>query len=380
MARARKASACTGSRTAGMTTTADTIKHIDGPQNTSGEHGSHAVVLGPDQHLYIVSGNFTKVPAEVTTNSPHKNFADDQLLPRAPDGNGFGNNVKPPEGFMLRTDRDGKDWELFAAGMRNTYGFTFNSDGEMIGFDSDMQWDWGTPWYRPTWIFHLVSGGDYGFREGTGKWPSYYPDSLPPTVEIGIGSPTGMKFATDSKFPPAYKHAMFAADWAYGRIFAVHMKPEGASYSATWETFLKGRPLNVTALEFAKDGAMYFITGGRGTQSGLYRVTYTGKEVPETPPTAAELSQQADGARARAIRHQLEALPRPGKSQGAGFSLALFEPRRPLPPLRRAHRAGKPARRAMAGSRPVRDPHERRADGAAGAGPVRRESPCNPGC
>jgi len=215
--------------------------------------------------------------------------------------------VKPPGGFLLRTDRDGKELELFAAGMRNTYGFTFNPDGEMIGFDSDMQWDWGTPWYRPCWIFHLVSGGEYGFREGTGKWPSYYPDSLPPTVEVGIGSPTGMKFGTDSKFPPAYRHALFAADWAYGRIFAVHLKPEGASYSATWETFLKGRPLNVTALEFAKDGALYFITGGRGTQSGLYRVTYVGPEVPETPPTAAELSKQAEGKRARAIRHQLEA-------------------------------------------------------------------------
>ncbi len=285
----------------------DTVKLIKSMPNANGEHGSHTVVLGPDQHLYIVSGNFTKVPADVSTNSPHRNFADDQLLPRAPDGRGFGNAVKPPEGFLLRTDQDGKEWELFAAGMRNTYGFTFNPDGEMIGFDSDMQWDWGTPSTRPCWFFQIVSGGEYGFREGTGKWPSYYPDSLPPIQEVGIGSPTGMKFATNSKFPPAYRSAMFAPDWAYGRMFAVHFKPHGASYTATVETFLKGRPLNMVALEFGRDGAMYFITGGRGTQSGLYRVSYTGKEIPETPPTAAESRELADAAKSRTLRHQLEA-------------------------------------------------------------------------
>ena len=44
----------------------------------------------------------------------------------------------------------------------------------------------------------------------------------------------------------------------------------------TSETFLKGQPLNVTDLEFGADGSMYLITGGRKTQSKLYRVTYTG--------------------------------------------------------------------------------------------------------
>jgi hypothetical protein len=43
------------------------------------------------------------------------------------------------------------------------------------------------------------------------------------------------------------------------------------------ETFLKGRPLNVTDLDFAPDGSMYLITGGRKTQSALYRVRFTGE-------------------------------------------------------------------------------------------------------
>ncbi len=284
----------------------DSVKLIKNIEDAAGEHGSHAVVLGPDKHLYIVSGNFTKVPKDISPGSPHKNYAEDQLLPRAQDGNGFGNNVQPPGGFLLRMDPDGKNCELFAAGMRNTYDFAFNAQGEIFGFDSDMEWDWGMPWYRPIRICHLVSGGDYGFREGTGKWPKYYPDSLPSTVDVGIGSPTGLKFGTGSNFPDKYKKALYALDWSYGRIFAVHFTPKGASYDATFEAIVKGKPLNLTDVEFGRDGAMYFITGGRGTQSGLYRVSYVGQNQPKdtSGPTKEELKT---AAKARELRHKLEA-------------------------------------------------------------------------
>jgi putative heme-binding domain-containing protein len=283
----------------------DSVKLIKNIEGAAGEHGSHAVVLGPDKHLYIVNGNFTKVPKDISPDSPHKNYAEDQLLPRAADGNGFGNGVQPPGGFFLRTDKDGKKWELFAAGTRNTYDFAFNTDGEMFAFDSDMEWDWGTPWYRPIRICHIVSAGDYGFREGTGKWPKYYPDSLPSTVDVGVGSPTGLKFGTDSKFPEKYKKALYALDWSYGRIFAVHFTPDGASYDATFETFLRGKPLNLTDIEFGKDGAMYFITGGRGTQSGLYRVSYIGPKE-KNDESGASKEELKIAAKARELRRKIE--------------------------------------------------------------------------
>lgn len=278
------------------------IKNIVDAQ---GEHGSHAVVLGPDKHIYIINGNFTKVPKDISPESQHRNFAEDQLLPRTEDGNGFGIGIKPPGGFILRTDKDGKNWELYCAGMRNTYDFAFNSDGEMVGFDSDMEYDWGMPWYRPIRFCHLVSGGDYGFREGSGKWPKYYPDSLPSIVDFGVGSPTGLKFGTDSNFPEKYKKALYALDWSYGRIIAVHLTPKGASYDGSFETFVHGKPLNVTDVEFGHDGAMYFTTGGRGTQSGLYRVSYVGEKTkPESGPTKSELRE---AKKARELRHELEA-------------------------------------------------------------------------
>ena len=161
----------------------------------------------------------------------------------------------------------------------------------------------------------LVSGGDYGFREGTAKYPAWYPDALPPAVDIGIGSPTGVKFGTKSSFPGKYKRAFFAMDWSYGRIVAVHLQPQGATYAASFEPFIVGKPLNVTDLEFGRDGAMYFTTGGRGTQSGLYRVTYADK----APSDAAPADKEA--ATARAIRHKLEAFH--GKQSREAVETAL---------------------------------------------------------
>lgn len=278
------------------------LRKMDG----DGEHGSHGLVLGPDKKIYVVSGNFTKVPGDILPSSPLRNYADDQLLPRANDGRGFGNGLLPPGGYVLRMDPDGSNAELFAAGTRNTYDIAFSPDGELFGFDSDMEWDWGASWYRPIRVNHWVAGGDYGFREGTGKFPEYYEDTLPANLDVGIGSPTGMEFATDSNFPRKYRGALFMLDWAYGRIFAAHLLPDGATYDMTIDTVLRGIPLNLTALAFGHDGALYFITGGRGTESGLYRLSYVGPAPKEPRKTAPQIQAEKQGKKARQIRHYLE--------------------------------------------------------------------------
>lgn len=278
----------------------DSVELLRRWNGDAGEHGPHGIVKGPDGRLYSVNGNFVDLPGDLSRKSPVRNYADDLVLPRMEDGNGFGAGRKPPGGYVVSVDPDGGDARLFAAGERNTYDIAFNAEGELFGFDSDMEWDWGMPWYRPTRVHHVVSGADHGFREGSGKWPSYYADSLPPVVDIGIGSPTGVRFGIGAKFPAKYRDALYVMDWSYGRIMAVHLEEKGASYTGVFENFVKGRPLNVTDLEVGADGAMYFTTGGRGVQSGLYRVTYSGADPgPASVATAAARD-------ARALRRELE--------------------------------------------------------------------------
>ena len=170
-------------------------------------------------------------------------------------------------------------WELIASGMRNPFDIAFNRDGELFTYDADMEWDIGEPWYRPTRVNHIISGAEFGFRNGSGKWPAYYVDSFGTVVDIGPGSPTGITFGYGSNFPQRYRDALFISDWSFGKLRAVHLKADGASYTAEVEEFLSGQPLALTDVVInPKDGAMYFAVGGRRTKSALYRVTYTGKE------------------------------------------------------------------------------------------------------
>jgi putative heme-binding domain-containing protein len=271
--------------------------------NGGGEHGPHGIRLGPDGLLYLIAGNFTKAPSGLDPQSPHRNFAEDLLLPRNPDGNGFATGLMAPGGWVARTDKDGKKWELFCGGFRNPYDIDFNQDGELFTFDADMEWDTGTPWYRPIRVNHCVSAAEYGWRYGTGKWPAYYPDSVGAVVDVGLGSPTGIEFGTGARFPAKYQRALFINDWTYGKIYATHLKPQGATYTATFEVFVEAKPLPVTDVVINRDGAMYFTTGGRKMQSGLYRVSYVGTEA--TDPVGPLPDEAA--ASARKLRRRLEA-------------------------------------------------------------------------
>jgi hypothetical protein len=50
--------------------------------------------------------------------------------------------------------------------------------------------------------------------------------------------------------------------------------------------------LNVTGLDIGPDGALYFCTGGRGTDGGIYRVRWT-KQPAADPNQLGQGIQQA---------------------------------------------------------------------------------------
>ncbi len=282
------------------------LRKFDGQR--IGEHGPHAVLLAPDgKSLRVVCGNQTAL-TEFTKSRVPTHWGEDHLLPRMPDGNGFMRGVLGPGGAIYAVDPDGKNWELLSVGYRNQYDAAFNRFGDLFTYDADMEWDFNTPWYRPTRVCLAASGSEFGWRNGAGKWPAYYPDSLPAIIDIGPGSPTGVTFGYGAKFPAKYQDAFFICDWSYGKLYAVHLTPEGSAYTATFEEFVAGTPLPLTDLVISPDdGAMYFTIGGRNTQSGLYRVTYTGSE--STAAVGTPLAAPADAAaEARLLRSKLEAL------------------------------------------------------------------------
>ena len=267
-----------------------------------GDHGVHAVLLTPDgKGLYLITGNNAVLTETVPTSPVQKLWGDDHLLPRMPDGRGHNRNVMAPGGNVYRVSPDGKEFVQFANGFRNIFDGGVNRDGELFVYDADMEYDFNTSWYRPTRINHVVSGAEYGWRNGAGKYPEFYYDSLPATLNIGPGSPTGTTFGYGAKFPAKYQDAFYVLDWSWGKIYAVHLKPEGASYTATKEEFVTGGPLPVSDAIIGQDGAMYFTIGGRRVQSGLYRVTYAGKDSTIPAKHTPQITSAAQ------LRHELEA-------------------------------------------------------------------------
>jgi glucose/arabinose dehydrogenase len=283
--------------------TFDKVDLIRGYTERAGEHGPHYVVPGPDgESIYVIVGNQTPLTG-FTKNRVPAVWQEDLLLPRIY-GRGFMKDALAPRGWVAKVSLDGKQWELITTGFRNEYGAAFNHEGDLFTFDADMEWDMSLPWYRPTRVCQVLSGSEFGWRNGSGKWPVRWEDSVPPVKDIGPGSPTGTQFGYGSKFPAKYQEAYFICDWSYGKMYAVHLRPDGAGYAADFEEFMSAQPMPFTDLVInPKDGAMYVSIGGRKTQSALYRVTYTGSESTEPRPMKLE----GEAKRLHELRHSLEA-------------------------------------------------------------------------
>ena len=277
------------------------------PLSGGAEHGPHAIIPGPDGRLYLCAGNQTSLPAMLDASRVPRHWSEDHMLGRMPDARGFMANVLAPGGFVLSLKPDGSDVEIVSTGFRNEYDIAFNPLGDLFTYDADMEWDVGTPWYRPTRVNHVISGSEFGWRNGTGKWPEYFADSFGAVANIGYGSPTGITFGTGAKFPAKYQNALLISDWSYGVVYAVSMKPSGASYESTVEPFVSASPMPVTDLVVdPKEGCIYLAIGGRKVQSALYRLRYVGNEStsPATYPDSAEAAQM------RAARRELEKMHR----------------------------------------------------------------------
>ena len=277
----------------------DKIVTIKKLSSTGGEHGPHAIFPAPDgKHLYVVMGNQTNLPEDYTHSRVPELWGEDQLYPSL---QYFMKGAEAPLGHIAQIDPEGKTWEVLSTGFRNQYDAAVNREGEIFTYDADMEWDLNTPWYRPTRVNHVIDGSDFGWRTGTGKFMDYCSDTFGTVVDVGPGSPTGVCFGYGAKFPAKYQNAFFISDWSYGKLYAVHLSPKGSSYVGKVEEFASAQPFPLTDLLVnPQDGAMYIAVGGRKVQSGIYRVTYIGKE------STAPAKSMPGGEVARKRRQALE--------------------------------------------------------------------------
>ena len=256
------------------------------------EHGPHAIRRRPDGGMSVIVGNNeTIADGALDAASPVLKDKDAQFLPYFAN---FGQSAREgAHSAIFEWHAESKKFRVFSGGNRNAYDYAYNLAGEAFLFDSDMEWDIGLPWYREVRTAHQILNGNYGYRNGSGKYPPHYLDSLPPVRDLGRGSPVGVEFYTSYAYPREFFDNLFEADWSRGRLLYTALTPAGATYTARSDRaeFVHGEPFNITDVEVGPDGLMYFTTGGRSTSGGLWRLRYNARAAGAGPvPAAPDMS------------------------------------------------------------------------------------------
>ncbi len=252
------------------------------PCETGGEHDAHALLRGPDGWLYLLCGNTAGISRRHVT-SPASPIKD------------------PVAGCVVRISPDFHQSEIIAHGFRNPYGMDFDATGNLFTCDSDNERCVSLPWYEPVRFYHVVTGRHYGWLSpqiGTfWRYPSHFPDVAKPVCTLGRGSPTGVVCYRQQSFPEKYRNGFFALDWTFGRIWFIKLQRDGASFTARPEIFLQAVGDNgfapTAAVVDSRTGDLVVGIGGRGTQGGIYRISYQQEQRFVNPKRDAAISPQS---------------------------------------------------------------------------------------
>jgi glucose/arabinose dehydrogenase len=287
--------------------------------------------FSPDGHLYVVEQNriLDYPAAEFFYESPDVAVGvvvpEGQLIPKSeesfnhtarecrvgPDGKlyvqlGQPYNVPPKEkqamyknlgmGGIVRMDRDGKNREVYATGLRNPVGFDFNPKDKTLWTNDNQVDDMGDD--IPPGEMNRVDkiGEDFGFPwyGGGHTRTKEYMDQTPPAdivfpevEQVAHAADLGLTFYTGDMFPEKYKGAIFSTQhgsWnrtvpVGARVMVTFLNDDGhvagpsTPFAEGWNDngHYLGRPVDVAQ---SWDGSLLVSDDLVGA---VYRIWYDGK-------------------------------------------------------------------------------------------------------
>lgn len=218
-------------------------------------HGLSGALLGPDGKMYYSMDDIGTSVTDSTGKKWHY----------------------PNQGVIVRSEVDGSNFEVFAAGLRNIYEFSFDKYGNFISVDND-----GDHVGEYERVVHLIEGSDSGWRINwqLGKYKDpknnnykvwmdedYYKPHfkgqaahvLPPVAPYHAG-PAGMTYNPGTAFNEQWQDHFFVVEFVGSAtragVNAFTLKPKGASFElASDKNVFRG--VLATGLDFGPDGALY---------------------------------------------------------------------------------------------------------------------------
>lgn len=292
----------------GMADTKTSISHGYAVHIGFSGHGMSGLIMGPDGRIYWGIGDIG-------------------LNVVGPDGQRW---AYPNQGAIVRANPDGSDFEVFAAGVRNTHEFVFDDYGNLISVDNDG--DHPGEFER---LVYLVNGSDSGWRANwqygkyidpdnnaykvwmdEGMWKPRFDGQAayftPPIASYHSG-PAGMAYNPGTALNDAWRNTFFVAEFtgspARSHIFGFRLRPEGAGFAFADERVVVGGIL-ATGLDFGPDGALYFADwiDGWGTkdQGRIWKLDVPGADT--SAVRAATRALLAEDFDVRAGAHLLRLL------------------------------------------------------------------------
>jgi quinoprotein glucose dehydrogenase len=221
-----------------------------------GGHGMSGAIEGPDGRIYWGIGD---IGANLTTaeGAVHK---------------------YPNQGVIARSNPDGSNFEIFAAGLRNTHEFVFDDYGNLISSDND-----GDHAGESERLVYIVDGSDAGWRSNwqygkytdpknnrynvwmdevlfKPRWEGQAAYIIPPIMNFHNG-PTGMVYNPGTALGSRWKNKFFLVEFrgnpSNSHIWAFDLKSSGASFELKSEEDIISGVLP-TGIRFGPDGALYF--------------------------------------------------------------------------------------------------------------------------
>lgn len=190
----------------------------------------------------------------------------------------------PNTGAVLRAERDGTDFEVFAWGLRNTQEIAFDKYGNLVSVDND-----GDHAGETERVVYIVQGSDAGWRStwqygkytdpknnGYNVWmeeslfrPRFEGQAayITPPVAPHHAGPSGFAYNPGTALSERWNDHFFVTSFTGGAanasVYAFRLVPDGAGLRLAGDTQLV-RGLLSSGMAFGNDGALYLTDWVRG--------------------------------------------------------------------------------------------------------------------